>query len=112
MELEEYQLKATRTMNKELTFKDSVLNMCIGLSGEVGEINDIIKKHYFQGHNLDRSHLIEEIGDVFFYLVNLCSLYGIEADKCIENNHYKLLLRYPDGFEVEKSINRGVEDGN
>ena len=108
MELEEYQIKATRTMNPNLDFKESVLNMALGLSGEVGEVNDLLKKHYFQGHDLDLSHLKEEIGDVFFYLVKLCTLFHIDATRCIEDNEYKLQLRYPNGFEAKKSINREV----
>ena len=107
MEIKEFQMKSTRTMNKDLSFKESVLNMCLGISGESGEVNDIIKKHMFHSHELDRNHLIEEIGDVFFYLVNLCSLYDIDVEKCLDTNYHKLLLRFPDGFDSERSINRG-----
>lgn len=106
MKLEEFQKRSTRTMNTELDFTMSALNMCCGLSGETGEVVDLLKKVIFQGHKTDQKKLAEEIGDVFFYLVNLCTLYGLNAEEVIEANYNKLLKRYPEGFDKERSVNR------
>ena len=48
MEIKEYQEYALRTMNKELTKEEMLLNGLIGLCGESGEAIDILKKHLFQ----------------------------------------------------------------
>lgn len=39
----------------------------LGLIGETGEVCDIIKKAEWHGKDLDRDHLIEELGDVAWY---------------------------------------------
>lgn len=48
----DYQVAALRTANKGS--KDLILNGVLGLCGETGEVADIVKKHLFQGHELDR----------------------------------------------------------
>lgn len=42
----------------------NILNGLMGLNGEAGECIDILKKHLFQGHDLDREHMAKELGDV------------------------------------------------
>ena len=80
--------------------------MVFGINGETGEVTDILKKHLFHGHELDIQHLKEEIGDIMFYLVNLASIYEIDFSEILQINIDKLMKRYPDGFDKEKSINR------
>lgn len=104
----EYQALAQRTMNLEASTNEMTLNALIGLSGEVGEVNDYFKKHLFQGHQLLVSEVIEELGDVMWYIALLCTAYGINMDRVMKENIDKLKLRYPDGFDVNKSINREV----
>lgn len=41
-----------------------------------------------------------------FYLVNLATLYNIDMSEVLPMNVDKLLKRYPQGFDKEKSINR------
>ena len=53
------------TLNPEKNVQQAIL----GLVGEWGEVADILKKYIFQGHKLDKDHLIEELGD--------CSWYGM-----------------------------------
>lgn len=107
MQLKEYQEKSKRTMNMDLEKREALSNMIFGITGETGEVVDLFKKHLFQGHDLDIQHLKEELGDVMFYMVNLCNLIGVQMEDVIEGNYNKLLKRYPEGFDVEKSINRG-----
>lgn len=95
-----------RTMNKKLTKEQQIVNASIGLSGEVGEVCDIIKKHVFQGHDLDYDHLFEELGDVMYYLTLMIITLGWDLSDIMYNNWDKLNARYPDGFSPERSINR------
>ena len=41
-----------------------IVNGVLGLCGEAGECADLVKKHKFQGHDLDTDHLAKELGDV------------------------------------------------
>lgn len=86
-----------------------LLNGVMGLNGEAGECIDIMKKHIFQGHELDREHLIEELGDVAWYLAVCCEGIGVSLEEVMEKNIEKLRARYPEGFDKARSINRNDE---
>lgn len=55
------------TLNPDKNIQQAIL----GLIGEWGEVADIIKKNIFQGHEIDRAHLIEELGDSAWYAMLL-----------------------------------------
>ena len=101
-----YPLLVEKTSRKDLPKKDRIENALMGLSGEVGEVLDIFKKHFFQGHELDVNHVIEELGDVVYYLCWLCIEFDIDFSEICFANMEKLDKRYPDGFSTERSINR------
>lgn len=46
----------------------TILNAYRGLSGEVGEFNDMIKKWIFHEKDLDEEHLKKECGDIMWYI--------------------------------------------
>ena len=50
MTINEYQTAAMRTSNKTITQDEHILNGALGLTGESGEVADIVKKHLMQGH--------------------------------------------------------------
>lgn len=106
MNLREYQTKSKRTLNYDLTYEQLLSNMVFGIVGETGEVVDILKKHLYQGHELSIERIVEELGDIMFYIVNLCNLLILDLETIIEGNYNKLLKRYPEGFSVERSINR------
>ena len=106
MEVNKYQLLAYTTANKELAPFDQLRNAAYGLNGEAGEVIDILKKHEFQGHNLDTDALVKELGDVAWYLALACTAMGITMSDVLERNIDKLRKRYPAGFDPDKSINR------
>jgi len=64
----DYQQAALRTAPSELSPDRLLLNGLMGLNGEAGEAIDILKKHLFQGHELDTAHMAKELGDVAWYL--------------------------------------------
>src|SRR5690554_4006225 len=49
----------------------NLLHMTCGVSGEAGELLDAIKKHVFYRKPLDMENVIEELGDIEFYLEGL-----------------------------------------
>ena len=102
-----YPMLVKTTARTDLPVNDQLANCVMGLNGEIGEVTDIIKKHLYQGHALDKDHLAEELGDVLFYYTWL-SVLILDLDRAdiIQRNFDKLKARYPEGFDPERSINR------
>lgn len=110
MEINEYQNLAMRTLNKNLNKKDILLNGVMGLCGESGEVIDIVKKHLAHGHDLDKEHMIKELGDVAWYLAETAYALDVKLEDIFQGNINKLKSRYPDGFDTEKSLHRAEND--
>lgn len=106
MTINEYQKLAMITLNRELSQKDILINGVMGLCGESGEAIDIVKKHLAQGHELDKEHLIKELGDIAWYLAETAYALDVELEDVLAQNIEKLKKRYPEGFNKEQSINR------
>ena len=106
MDFAEYQQRAKRTLQCEMTDLELKCNCVFGLVGETGEIADLLKKHIFHKHPLDRQRLQDELGDVLWYVAALCIIYEIPLDAIARGNIDKLTVRYPTGFTYEDSINR------
>lgn len=69
-------------------------DICYGITTEVGEVVDVIKKGSRPGKTIDVAHLGEEIGDAFWYLTRLASKYGLKVEDILENNVFKLIERH------------------
>lgn len=106
MKFEDYQTAVNLLRNIGLTSSDEKVNYALGLAGESGEIIDLIKKEVFHLHDLDEETIIEELGDLLWYVTALASTYAIPLGVIAEANIYKLQRRYPNGFSVEDSRNR------
>lgn len=109
MKINEYQTETLRTASGMCDNYPMILNGVLGLGGESGECLDIVKKHLFQGHDLDREHLAEELGDVAWYLAVSAYAIGYDLESVLRMNVDKLRKRYPDGFDSDRSINRNVD---
>lgn len=103
-----YQEEAMRTANG--THGDLLQNGVMGLCGESGECVDIVKKHLFQGHELDKEHLAKELGDVAWYLAVTAEAIGYDLNTILQMNVKKLRDRYPNGFDEERSKHRKEGD--
>ena len=102
----EYQKLAMRTNKPEATQEQNLINGCLGLAGESGEVCDYIKKHVFQGHEFETDHIIEELGDCMWSISLTATTEKKKKKKVMERNIEKLKRRYPDGFSIMDSINR------
>lgn len=87
-----------------------VFNAALGLSGEVGELNDLFKKWVFHEKSIDVEHAKKELGDIMWYVAMMCHSFGWQLDDILQINVDKLKARYPDGFSVELANNRKEED--
>ena len=110
MNANEYQKLAMKTLNTKLDKKDILINSVMGLCGESGEAVDIVKKHLFHGHELDRDHLIKELGDIAWYLAEAATALDVSLDDILVANIDKLRKRFPEGFDEERSKVRASDD--
>lgn len=108
MRFNEYVEKAMITKNTELTKEETLGNAAMGLSGETGEVVDIIKKHLYQGHKLNVEHIREEVGDILWYIALLADTVDLDVEEIMEENIEKLEKRYGGKFDKDRSINREV----
>lgn len=106
MNVNEYQRLAMATLNPELSKRDVLINSVMGLCGESGEAIDIVKKWMAQGHELDKSHLAKELGDIAWYLAEAATALDLPLEEIFQANLDKLKKRYPDGFDSLKSLIR------
>lgn len=101
-----YQALAMRTKNKNLTRNEQLRNAAYGLNGEAGEVINLLKKHEFQGHPLSKERMIDELGDLLWYIALACDSMNMQIEDAMRYNVDKLRKRYPEGFDAERSINR------
>lgn len=105
MTIREYQEKAARTINRGLTLEDQTRHGLFGLAAEAGEVLSLYQKTY-QGHEINRDELMHEIGDCLWMLAEIATANGMELDAIAAGNIAKLVARYPDGFDPERSLHR------
>ena len=110
MQVNDYQKAAMATLNPALDKKDVLINSVMGLCGESGEAIDIVKKWLMQGHELDREHLVRELGDVAWYLAEAATALDIPLEAVFQGNLDKLRQRFPNGFDTGASVNRKEND--
>lgn len=77
--------------------KAHLVHMALGVSGEAGELVDALKKHTIYGKQLDRENVVEELGDLRFYMQGIMTSLGITEEEVIEHNIKKLSKRYAKG---------------
>ena len=116
-QMESYTDLALKTLNKDVfEQKDLILNASLGLSGEVGEVNDIIKKYMYHGHKLDddtKEKIILELGDVCWYVALMAwAIDKTKFEDVLNKNIEKLEKRYHGEFSTEKSVNRKDDSNN
>ena len=100
-----YQEESSRTLPTEQT-KESRLTSAVGLCGEAGEVADYIKKIEAHGHDLSGNKMVEEIGDVLWYLAAVCTYYNLSLNDAAVLNIKKLRARYPNGYSHKASRER------
>lgn len=107
-------VKSGTDIISELTPKDAeVLHMAIGVSGESGELLDAIKKNVIYRKPLDRENVIEELGDLEFYMEGLRQQLDISREETLLANTQKLNKRYSQlKFSNEQAQARADKSGD
>lgn len=100
---EPFVCQLVKEMNDPAT---NIHHMATGVAGEGGELLDASKKQWIYGKELDRENVIEELGDIEFYMAGLRQMLGITRDEVLNYNIRKLLKRYPTGYTDNNAIAR------
>lgn len=98
MDTKEYQAFARVGILPASKGKNLLVGFALGLAGESGEVCDAIKKREYHGRQVTDEHLIEELGDVMWYVANLCTVLNVSLDVVLEQNVDKLKKRYPEMY--------------
>lgn len=100
-----YQARAMLTA-KRRDFTFDLLHASLGLSSEAGEFTDAVKKNFIYGKALDKENLIEELGDIMWFVALACEVLNVEMVDVMEQNIEKLKRRYPEKYSDELAIKR------
>jgi NTP pyrophosphatase (non-canonical NTP hydrolase) len=88
-----------------------LMHAALGIAGESGEFADSLKKHLVYGKNLDIQNLIEELGDILWYIVVAADALGTTLSGLMETNRQKLERRFPKGqFSPEQALARADKE--
>ena len=63
-----------------------------------------------QGHDLDKEHLIKELGDIAWDLAEAATALDVSLETVFQGNLDKLRRRFPNGFDTQASVHRKKDD--
>lgn len=105
-----YQKLAMRTCSIPFNQREDMISHgVLGLNSEAGELAGIYQKAY-QGHEIDELHVKKEVGDCLWMIAEICTAYGWSMREVMRLNIEKLIKRYPEGFEIDRSLHRAEGD--
>lgn len=93
-----------RSRFKSMNRKDSLMHAAAGVCGEAGELMDVIKKHWAYNKPLEEENVLEELGDLMFYIQAMCNEFGWNLSFLMAENTRKLEKRYPTGYTDADAI--------
>lgn len=73
--MNKYQDLSMRTINKQLSSDEMTNHAILGMCSEIGEIAGLYQKVY-QGHGLDLAHVKSELGDLMWFVAEMCTANG------------------------------------
>lgn len=76
--------------------KCDYMHHVMGICGEAGELLDAIKKAIIYNKAIDLENVIEELGDIEFYMEGLRQAFDITREQTLNGNITKLAQRYKD----------------
>lgn len=92
--------------------KTNLLHMAVGVAGEAGELLDQVKKYVIYNKDLDLDNVIEELGDLEFYISGIRSQLKIARKEVLNQNVKKLSIRYESKYSDAQAIKRKDKKGS
>ena len=101
------------------TSKVMQLHAAVGVAEEAGELAGCIKKHAVYNKPLSdamkedgktlKQHIIEEAGDVLFYLQACLNQFGLDFQEVLQYNAIKLMARYKELTYSDEKANARLD---
>ena len=101
-----YEAVAKRLSNRKMLV---VLHALMGITTECGELMDQLKKHLIYGKLFDDINIMEEDGDLRWYLSLLEFGCNYSPNEAQEKNIAKLKARFPNKFTEIDALNRNLD---
>jgi NTP pyrophosphatase (non-canonical NTP hydrolase) len=98
MNFNEYQKLAVATKKQWDNNQLELADCGLGLTGEAGEVAEVLKKHIMGSRELDLENIKKELGDVLWYAASLCDSLNISMQEVAELNIEKLRKRHGDSY--------------
>ncbi len=98
MKIRDYQDQARRTQNPKLTPRERLEHALWGLSAEVGEVCGLYQKTH-QGHPLNAVALRKEIGDILWFVAELCD---VKSGKVLKSGCKEYVIYNGDWYRSHK----------
>jgi NTP pyrophosphatase (non-canonical NTP hydrolase) len=86
-----------------------LMHAAMGMVTESGEFIDALKKLTIYGKPIDKTNLVEEIGDCMWYVALACRALDVSLEDVMDRNIAKLRKRYPEKFTQEAALNRDLD---
>lgn len=86
-----------------------LVHAVLGMTSEVGEVADMLKKHIMYGRELDQVNILEESGDLAWYQALAMSAVKKTLEECMEKNIAKLKARYGGKFSEHAALHRDLD---
>ena len=97
MKAKTYQAAALKTWRTDLTHRERIANAALGISGEAGEIAEMVKKLLYHDKPFHDVEMLLELGDLLFYVAAAAHEIGYTLDEVMQANVEKLAKRHPQG---------------
>ncbi len=91
-------------------FDAALIHSTMGVAGEAGELIDAVKKAVIYRKPIDIPNVIEELGDLEFYMEDIRQRIGVSREETLLANMRKLAKRYGDKFEYTDKKAHDRED--
>lgn len=87
-----------------------IIHAILGIASESGELVEALLMAISNEKPLDRTNILEEVGDAQWYEAMIARVYNVDFDKIQRSTIDKLRERFPDKFTTEAANNRNLEN--
>lgn len=94
--------------NEDIEFRASPTVPEDSLGKVIGNLIEMHKKNYAYGKEL--KHLTKPIQDIIYWIFYIANKYDINIEEMLYKNIEKLRIRYPEGFEDIRAIEKNVDE--
>ncbi|SEL65472.1 nucleoside triphosphate pyrophosphohydrolase family protein [Nitrosovibrio tenuis] len=110
MNVDDYQAEAADTMQFDKHDDKALSIVILGLNGEVGGLSTEYKKKMRDGDSyvIFRQKILEELGDIIWYLTSIATIQNISLSEVLEYNLKKIQERWADP-RAALTLGLGVE---